>query len=99
MAVCVEEAKMRTKLVDVRPLIEGLMGEFNDPGGVDWRKVLEGEEVQLVALVSDVDAKVLHVTFQDGVRQVAPAGPFDAIACARALMQVKDWIGSQGDRR
>lgn len=83
---------MRPEPTDVRHIIEGLMNEFNNHGGVEWRHVFEGEVLQLVALVSDVDAKALHVTFQDGVRQIGHAGPFDAIACAQALLRDRGWM-------
>lgn len=91
--------RMHSKSVDLRPLVEGLMGDFFDPGDVNWRQVLEGEELQLAATVGDVEAETLHVTFQDGVRLVGPVGPFDAIACAQVLLQVQEGKDAKPQRR
>lgn len=86
---------MGTKLSDIaifRPLIDGLMDDFYVPGNIDWRHVFEGEKLELSAVVKDQEAEVKYVVFPDGVRQIAPAGPFDAIACARALMRAREWL-------
>lgn len=91
--------RMQNKPVDIKPLIEGLMGEFYDPGSVEWRYILEGEVLQMEALIDDNEAKCLHVMFRNGVRQVGPAGPFEAIACAQALMRVRDWMEANSHGR
>lgn len=86
---------MRTILSDLanlRPLTEGLMEDFYVPGSIDWRHVFEGEVLELSAMVGDLEAETKYVVFPDGVRQIAPAGPFDAIACAQALMRVQEWM-------
>ncbi|MBM3268690.1 MAG: hypothetical protein FJZ01_13685 [Candidatus Sericytochromatia bacterium] len=73
----------------VAKLVEESLDRFF--GGAAWRGELEGESLLLDAVVGPGGVTILSITFvADGVRQVAPPRPFDALRCARALRMAID---------
>jgi hypothetical protein len=70
--------------------VAALLDDFYTKAGVDWRSALEGEKLEMTACVTETEGivtSVRSVTFlADGVRQVVPPLPFDAIASAEALL-------------
>lgn len=57
----------------------------------DWRQALEGEILVLDAAVMGREATPRALNFSDGVRQIGPSEPFDAIAVANVLL-----VGEKG---
>lgn len=70
--------------------VAALLDEFYTLAGVNWRTALEGERLEITARVTDtggIATSARSVTFlADGVRQVAPPLPFDAIVSAEVLL-------------
>lgn len=71
-------------------MVGDFLNDFYKDSGVDWRVALDGEAIALDAVVEGAEGNVEVLTFKfDGVRQVAPPQPFDAIASAEVLQDAR----------
>lgn len=71
-------------------VVKDFLDDYYKDSGVDWRVALDGEAIALDTVVDGDEAEVESLTFKvDGVRQVAPPQPFDAIASAEVLQDAR----------